>query len=289
MGSGGGIALRVQQMAAHDTAVVLAQLAADRSVDGTFAPRDLDAMYAMAGIPLPSRASNQIASLRRLAYVRDFGKGLWKLTPVGRARITELLSAFDVSALKAEASATNGSTLGGEIHAIVPPTLAPPAIIQPLKSFLDEYPFERNVFGMTRFPSEELATMDPVANAIDVVRAVCASHGLVFHLASDRAIVDDLWANVAAHMWASHYGVAFFEDRMGRGLNYNLTIEVGSMLITGRRCALLKDQSIERMPTDLVGHIYRPVNLDDEALVAASVHTWIREDLRLGACAQCAA
>jgi hypothetical protein len=44
-----------------------------------------------------------------------------------------------------------------------------------------------------------------------------------------------------AHMWASKYGVAFFEDRRGRGMNYNLTIEVGCMLMAGRRCGLLKE------------------------------------------------
>lgn len=285
----GSIALRVQRMSTPDAAVVLAQLAADRSPDGTFAPRNLDAMYALAGIPIPSKASNQIAALRRLAYVREGGKGIWKLTPTGRARTNELLTATDVAALKAEAISANGSSLGGEIHAVVPPTLAPPAIIQPLRGFLDEYPFERNVFGMTRFPDERLAATDPVARAIEEVREVCRAHGLAFHLASDRAIVDDLWANVAAHMWGCHYGVAFFEDRMGRGLNYNLTIEVGSMLMTGRRCALLKDKSIERMPTDLVGRIYRPIDLNKGDSVAASMHTWIRDDLRLSPCSRCAA
>ena len=58
-------------------------------------------------------------------------------------------------------------------------------------------------------------------------------------LGNDRKIVDDLWANVAAHMWACKYGIRFFEDRRGRGVNYNLSIEVGGMLTTGRRLALL--------------------------------------------------
>jgi len=52
-------------------------------------------------------------------------------------------------------------------------------------------------------------------------------------------MVDDLWANVAAHMWWSKYGIDFFEDRRGGGLNYNLVTEIGGMLVTGRRCALL--------------------------------------------------
>jgi hypothetical protein len=115
--------------------------------------------------------------------------------------------------------------------------------------------------------------------ALAIARDVCKSHGLEFHLASDRAFSDDLWTNVAGHMWASTYGIAFFENRRGKGLNYNLTIEVGSMLITGRRCALLKDDSISSMPTDLVGRIYKSVNLDDLQTVEKAVEGWITSDL----------
>jgi len=42
-------------------------------------------------------------------------------------------------------------------------------------------------------------------------------------------------------MWAGRYGIGFFEDRRARGINYNLTIEVGGMLVMGRRLALLRD------------------------------------------------
>jgi hypothetical protein len=72
-----------------------------------------------------------------------------------------------------------------------------------------------------------------------------------------------------------------------RGMNYNLTIEVGSMLMTGRRCALLKDRSIERLPTDLIGRIRKDIDLDDLGTVSKAIHTWIRDDLGLGACDAC--
>jgi len=100
---------------------------------------------------------------------------------------------------------------------------------------------------------------------------------------------DDLWMNVAAHMWASRYGIAFFEDLADppRGLNYNLTTEVGSMLITGRRCCLLKDPSIRTLPTDLVGRIRKDVDLAREKEVEGALHQWIRDDLGLGACSDC--
>jgi len=88
-------------------------------------------------------------------------------------------------------------------------------------------------------------------------------------------------------MGASKYGLAFFEDRGDRGINYNMTIEVGSMLMAGRRCALLKEDSIQAMPTDLVGHIYKAVNLDDSTSIADALHIWIRDDLDLGRCSGC--
>jgi hypothetical protein len=83
-------------------------------------------------------------------------------------------------------------------------------------------------------------------------------------------------------MWASRYGVALFEDRAARGLNHNLLIEVGAMIMTGRRCALLKDGSIEKMPTDFGGMIYKSVDLSVEDTVAQTVRAWIRDDLSVG-------
>jgi hypothetical protein len=90
-------------------------------------------------------------------------------------------------------------------------------------------------------------------------------------------------------MWASRYGIAFFEDlaKPRRGLNYNLTTEVGSMLITGRWCCLLKDPSIAELPTDLVGQIRKDVDLANPKSVEKALHGWLRDDLRLGACPGC--
>ncbi|MFL5725118.1 MAG: hypothetical protein ACJ77F_02170 [Chloroflexota bacterium] len=157
-----------------------------------------------------------------------------------------------------------------------------------MREFLEVHPFERNVLGMTRFPDEDDDTSpDPLLPVIARARDVCAAHGLEFHLASDRAMHDDLWANVAAHMWASRYGIAFFEDRRSRGVNYNLTIEVGAMLMTGRRCAMLKDSSIAKLPTDLVGKIYKSVDFDTLTSVTDALHAWARDDLALGRCATC--
>jgi hypothetical protein len=54
------------------------------------------------------------------------------------------------------------------------------------------------------------------------------------------------------------------------------------MIMTGRRVALLKDGSIEKMPTDFVGMIYKSVDLEDFSTVRDRVKDWLKDDLRIG-------
>lgn len=283
------IGLRVQELSATEQVLVLARLAEARSPSARFGPGAVDELFDAVGLPRPRKTVDTLSKLKRSGFMsKTDAQGSWRLTPVGRARSTELVTDMDLAALMAEMSDTGGPSLAATVHPLIPPTLAPPELLKPLRNFLAEHPFDRNVFGMTRFPDEQdQDEPDPVTPALEVARDACAAHGLEFHLASDRAIVDDLWGNVTAHMWASRYGIAFFEDRRGRGLNYNLTIEVGGMLLAGRRCALLKDRSSPPMPTDLVGRIYQSVDLDKPSQVADEIHQWIRDDLALGSCGSC--
>lgn len=282
------VALRLQQLPTREQVLVLAQMAEARSKDGRATPADVTKLFEEFALPAPARVANFFTSLATTKLLtKTPARGKYRVTPLGRTTANELLSHLDVAALVAESAAYKGSELGHAIHTVVPPSLAPPELIEPLRAFLDAHPFETNVFGMTRFADATAGDADPVAKALSTAREVCQSHGLEFHLASDRSIHDDLWTNIAGHMWASRYGVGLFEDLADRGLNHNLLIEVGGMLITGRRCALLKDGSLDRMPTDLVGRIYKSVDLADTDVVASTLHRWIRDDLDLGSCSSC--
>jgi hypothetical protein len=55
-------------------------------------------------------------------------------------------------------------------------------------------------------------------------------------------------------MWASKYAIVLM-DKADGALNSNVLIEIGGMLMTGRKCAILRDQSVPAMPSELVGHI----------------------------------
>ena len=278
------IASRVQNLDLSKQCLVLGRLVEARTKSRRFAPADMTAVFDDLGLPRPSRMSNAFLALERLGlFSRTNGKGaVWRLTPRGRESSGRLVGDMDLRQLAAEAHEDRAPQLGEAAHPLIPPALAPPELLGPLTTFLRDHPFEANVFGMTRFPDEQDDEgTDPISNALETAKAVCSDYGLDFHLASDGALSDDLWTNVAGFMWASRYGIGFFENRRGKGLNYNLTVEIGGMLMSGRRCALLRDSSIEGMPTDLVGRIYKPVDLDDADSVQQALVSWIEKDLGL--------
>jgi hypothetical protein len=276
------VALRLQRLDLSAQTLALSALAADRDDAKVVTPNAVSQLFEAFALPAPAKISNVFASLKAKKFLRSVpGRGAHKVTPIGHAEVADKLSALDFVALVAEGATRNAPLLGQTQTSLVPSALAPPALVQPLRGFLADHPFDGNVFGMTRFPEAKAGTADPVGRALGVARDVCKENGLEFHLASDRAIVDDVWPNVMAHMWGSRYGIGFFENLANRGLNYNLVTEVGAMLMTGRRVALLKDDSIEKMPTDFVGMIYKPVDLSDELAIRARLAEWFRDDLRI--------
>jgi hypothetical protein len=271
--------------------LVVGQLAGLRNGTGWFKAPEVAQLFEDFRVPHERRnTTRDLGNLRRRGWTikRERDKA-WALTPEGRERVQELVGEVALAELQPELVYAPGVEFGHALHTLLPPSLAPVKWAAPIKRLLERFPFEQNVFCMTRFPDddEDTAYLDPVEDVITTARDALGHHGLTLHVASDRLIEDDLLANVAGYMWACEYGIGLFEDRLGRDLNKNLIIEVGSMLMTGRRCALLKDRTAPQMPTDFIGQIYKPVDFDDLAGVAETLHLWAAEDLGLGRCASC--
>jgi hypothetical protein len=293
-------ALTLQRLPSGGARVlVLGQLAGARNTNGWFGPADVDALFEALRVPAPGNVSQELARLRANGLVRNRrARPSWSLTPEGNVRAQDLIGEIDPAIVASEAADVEGALLGHAVHTVLPPSLAPLKWARSIHQMLEEFDFASNVFCMTRFPADPDDTeyLDPVAEIVPVIRNVLLKHGLFLHAANERKLDEDLFGNVAAHMWACRYGVALFEDRLGRGLNKNMAIEMGSMLITGRRCLMLKDRTIEpqggdrekeMIPTDFIGQIYDAVDFDDLDGVAAVVHRWAGRDLGLGRCPQC--
>jgi hypothetical protein len=282
------LALQVQDLpAGTDRVLVIGSLVAGRSDDASFSPGDIAKAFDRFRLPAPGNVSQSLAQLRLKDLVVRRRAGGWSLTPKGEAHVIRLMGSLPANETVDAAMGLAGESaeFGEEKHTVIPPFFAPERWSRAISRFLERYPFDANVFCMTRFASED--ELDPVRGVIETARTALGSHGLTLHLASDANTDDDLWSNIAGYLWACRYGVALLENRVGKGLNYNLVIEVGAMLATGRRCALLKDVTQEALPTDLVGQIYRPVDFDDLDQVNLAVHDWAAHDLGLGPCRDC--
>jgi hypothetical protein len=269
--------------------LVVGHVAEARTSDGWFRVADLRAMFDALRVPEPaiSRALTRLKNDQLV--VKRAGTATWALTPEGREVVRELVGAIDPEAIEAEVAVVGSAELSHAQHLLIPPELAPRHWAPAIRALLNRFPFETNVFLMTRFPKDETETEfpDPVQGVIRVSREALRHHGMHLHLASDRNADDDLFGNIAGHMWACKYGIGLFETRFGDEYNDNLQIEVGGMLITGRRCALLRDRDTPKLPTDFVGQIYKSVDFDDLDAVAMAVHLWAAEDLGLGRCECC--
>lgn len=262
--------------------LVVGAIAGSRTQEGWFTPGEIADMFELLRLPRPGNVSQSLAALRAKgrAVRRRTGAG-WSLTPEGRAAVSDLVKDLDITAVEAEIAVVGSAELQQAQHPLIPPELAPVRWAMPISRLLDQFPFESNVFCMTRFPRDEKEEEfpDPIRHVISTARDVLSAHGLHMHLASDRQADDELFGNIAAHMWACKYGIGLFETRFGEEFNDNLQIEVGAMLMTGRRVVLLKDRDTPNMPTDFVGHIYKTADFDRPETVADQLNTWVADDL----------
>ena len=248
---------------------------------------DVDSLFEAFRLPESKHTGAVFSNLQKAGYmrIRD-AVPRWTLTPEGHARVLDLLAGVDPVQIELELAQHPGAQLGSGRLTELPPSLAPVKWSPGIANLIKRAPFDHNVLMMTRFPDTN-RTDDPIGGAIGAIRDALGKHGLALHLADDSILDDDLLSNVAAYMWACRYGIALVEDRVGRGVNGNVLIELGAMVMAGRRCLLLKDHTIEKLPTDFVARIYKSVDIADAAEISRRTHVWVRDDLELGSCTAC--
>ena len=271
-----GLQLQVLPKAA-DRVLVMCDLLGRRSPLGQFVAADVTEAFLSLSVPPPENTGPLLATLRSRGHVLQHPTGRWSVTPTGIEAVSEMGLGL-APEIDRQIEDIDGAQFAHVDHTLIPSWAAPPRWQVGIRRLHERYPFETNVFCMTRFPSEG-DTPDPVKCAIAIAREVLAEYELHLHLASDAVFDDDLLGNVGAYMWACRYGMAIIEDRALRGLNSNAIIEVGGMILTGRRCVILKDRTAPSLPTDLSGQIYRHVDLDRPESVRLALEDWAGSDL----------
>jgi hypothetical protein len=286
-----GFGLSVQRINPNQRVLVLGSVAGTRRGDGWFAPDEVLALFDALRLPRPAAILRSLGQLSTPNLVRTRPDGAWTLTPLGEAELTTIIGTIDYASLSVEMAGTPGAEFASAHHTTVSPLLAPARWQPGIARLTAVSPFEKNIFCMTRFPRQGDPLPDPVQAVIETLRESARAHGMMLHVASDAQRQDDLFGNVGAYMWACQYGIGLLENRQGAdaGVKDNVLIELGSMLVTGRRCAILKDGTAATPASDLTAEIYKAVDFDDQEAVSRATHSWIRDDLGLGSCPACPA
>lgn len=143
-----------------------------------------------------------------------------------------------------------------------------------MPAFLRDHPhIEKNVFLIMRFRNG--SQYDEIHKAI--VDGL-APHGFYVIRADDKDYTGDLWENVCLHMLGCRFGIAVFEEIDQREFNPNVALELGFMISQNKRCLLLKDQRMPRMPTDIVGKLYKEFDTYDiTKSIQTAVSRWVRD------------
>jgi hypothetical protein len=135
------------------------------------------------------------------------------------------------------------------------------------KKFSDN--FEKNVFIMIRFRQDSV-----FRELEDTIRSTLTLYGLTARLAKDVEFSDEIWTNVRAYMENSKYGIAIFEEIDVHDYNPNISMELGYLYALDRKCLLLKDKRMLKLPADISGKQYKDFDTYD---IAHSVGLRIKE------------
>lgn len=143
--------------------------------------------------------------------------------------------------------------------------------------FTAQASYDCNVFVMMRYRRNP-----HFGNIEHTIRSALAAHELIAHLAKDRAYSDVLWENLRVYMDGCRYGLAVFEEIDEREFNPNISLELGYMMAQHKRCLLLKERRMPRLPTDVCGFLYRDFDFFSIAeSITEQINDWVCNDLRI--------
>jgi len=112
----------------------------------------------------------------------------------------------------------------------------------------------KNVFVVMRYETREQHR-----EIEQTIKETLRQYGLTAIIARDSDFHEGLWENVKFCMDNSQYGIVIFEDIGGKPThNPNVALELGYMMALNKRCLILKEESLEALPTDVIGRLYRP-------------------------------
>jgi protein-tyrosine-phosphatase len=130
-----------------------------------------------------------------------------------------------------------------------------------------------NAFLMMRF-----ANRAANRQILQALRSALGYYAVNLLRADQKAYADSLWENVKYYMDVCDLGVAVFEQLIKKDFNPNVSLELGYMLARCKKVLLLKERSLPRLPSDIVGHLYKEFDARDiPKTIRRAAEAWLRD------------
>lgn len=150
----------------------------------------------------------------------------------------------------------------------------PSEIVESLKAFRHDHPDPSRV-AFIAMPFAPTKAHDGITSAI---KNALAKVGVAAFRADDKWYHDDLFSNVLTYIYGCGFVVAIFERIQSDDFNPNVSLEVGYGFALGKPLCLFKDKTLRRLPTDLVGKLYREFDPQDPGgTIETELLRWMKD------------
>lgn len=148
----------------------------------------------------------------------------------------------------------------------------PDEIKTSLAKFKKRYPDPAKVaFIIMRFGNSTVHS-----EITEAIKAALAKHGITALRADDFEFHPDVFPNILTYMHGCSFGIAVYERIENNDPNPNVALEVGYMLAQRKPVCLLKDKTLNNLPSDIVGKLYRPFDTRDVTdSISKALDPWI--------------
>jgi hypothetical protein len=151
----------------------------------------------------------------------------------------------------------------------------PPEIAISIDRLRRKFP-DPNTLG---FLVMRFAAAKPFSRIVEVIKKTGEEHGLTLIRADENEFHADLWGNVRTHLHGCSFGVAVYERIETDEPNANVGLEVGYLMAMNKPVLLLKDRTVETLPADLAGKLYKTFDPHDpENSIPERMTKWLHDN-----------
>lgn len=133
----------------------------------------------------------------------------------------------------------------------------PVEIIESLKKFRESYPEPNKIaFIMMQFGNTQ-----EHSDILKSIKKTLDKYGLIGIRADDKIFHNDNFYNILTYLHGCDFGIAVFEKISRKSFNPNVSLEIGYLFALNKQVCLLKEKSIQTLPSDLIGKLYQEFDI----------------------------